>query len=111
MPVSKSVPSAGMKEEREWRRRVESKAERRGRRLSTDLPDRPLVLSPCDAYRSRAALVSSFLTNRGDAALSEEGWGQLEAKQLLKAVPGGRKARSCGCILGFCLEGEPLPSL
>lgn len=34
-----------MKEEREWRRRAESKAERRGRRLSTDLPDRPLAPS------------------------------------------------------------------
>lgn len=40
---------------------------------STDLTDRPLVLPPCDAYRSRPALVSCFLTNRGDIALSEEG--------------------------------------
>lgn len=65
---------------------------------STDPTDRPLVRPPCDAYRSRPALVSSFLTNRGDTALSEEGRGQPEAKQHLKAVPGGREARGCGCL-------------
>lgn len=80
---------------------------------STDLTDRPPRSPPLpptrDAYTSRPALVSSFLTNRGDTALSEEG--QQEAKQHLKAVPGAGEARGYGCILGFCLKGERLPHL
>lgn len=73
--VSKSVPSAGMKEEereRETEGRKQNREEGAADR-SADPTDRPLVLPPCDAYRGQPALVSSFLTNRGDTVLSEEG--------------------------------------
>lgn len=99
--VSKSVPSAGMKEEREWRR-TESKAERRelwtGALTQLTAP----LIPPPHAYTSRPALVSSFLTNRGDTALSEEG--QQEAKQHLKAVPGAGGGKGLWLYPGLLLE-------
>lgn len=91
----------------------EQSAEEGAADRTADPTDRPLLLScpsPRDARRSQPAQVSVF-GETGDTVPSEEGSGQPEAKQCLRAVPGGRETKGCGLIIGFCLESELLANL